>query len=131
LGSQVACLATYGLYTLLLFILNCYGLENTNDGIQFVLKNEVEVFWKFFEVLGDFDWDKYILTIYGPIRITNFYERLRDECNFDISLLVLKERMIYFGYKNEVESKSYLLFTPEEIDPLISKYAAIKLLSHC
>jgi hypothetical protein len=56
---------------------------------------------------------------------------LRDECNFDISLLVLKERMIYFGYKNEVESKAYLLFTPEDIDPLISKYAAIKLLSHC
>jgi DNA polymerase sigma len=76
LGSQLACMATYALYTLVIYIFNNYS-----EGI----KSEMQFFRKFFEILGDFDWDKHLITIYGPIRIQNLYDKLRDECNFDLN----------------------------------------------
>ena len=91
LGSQLACMATYGMYTLVIYVFNCYS--KTDD-----LSTEIKFFRKFFEVFGNFDWDKHMITIFGPIRILNFYERLRDECGFDINKLALKERMVYFEF---------------------------------
>jgi len=75
LGSQLACMATYGLYTLLIFILNCYSISPETGEFEFT--NEMEVFRKFFEVLGNFKWDEYIITIYGPVKVQNFHDRLR------------------------------------------------------
>ena len=48
---------------------------------------------KFFQIFGNFDWEKYMITIYGPVRVQNFYERLRDEFGFDMHLLAINERM--------------------------------------
>jgi hypothetical protein len=45
-----------------------------------------------------------MVTIFGPIRINNFYERLRDECNFDTHKLAIIERIHYFNYKSQEES---------------------------
>lgn len=96
LGSQLACMATYGLYTLIIFILNCYSI-NPETG-EFEFSNEVEVFRKFFEILGGFNWDEYIITIYGPVRVQNFHDRLRGQCDYDIVKLALKERMVFYKF---------------------------------
>lgn len=70
-------MATYGLYTLIIFIFNCYSINHQTG--NFELTNEMEVFRKFFKVLGTFKWDEYIITIYGPIKTNNFFDRLRSE----------------------------------------------------
>jgi hypothetical protein len=57
----------------------------------------MQLFRLYFEVFGKFDWDKYMITIFGPVRIQNFYEKLRDECNFDMYQLAMKEREAFFG----------------------------------
>ena len=77
LGAQLSCMATYALYTLAIFVFNCYGK-------QCDFKNEMEVMRQFFTVFGEFDWEKHMVTIYGPVRIHCFYERLRDEFDFDL-----------------------------------------------
>ncbi len=103
LGSQYACLATYGLYTLVIYILNCFSKQPNQIADQessIVLKTEIDVFKKFFEIFGEFKWDTYMITIFGPIKIHNFYERLRDDCNFDIHQLAINERMEYFNYSS-------------------------------
>lgn len=64
LGSQVACMATYGLYTLVIYVFNNYSKRNG----QIVIQNEIQFFKKFFEIFGSFDWEKYMITIYGPVR---------------------------------------------------------------
>ena len=123
LGSQLACMATYGMYTLALFVFNNFSKVSP-------ITTEMEFVRKFFEVLGTFDWDKYMITIFGPVRIQNFYDRLRDECNFDMNLLALNERIHYFGFKTQQSSLEAMMFTPEHIQPLIDKYAALRLLSY-
>ena len=70
LGSYAACMATYALYVLVLFIFNNFYEE---------LKTPMDVFRKFFELWGLFDWDQNIITIYSPIRTINYYERLKNE----------------------------------------------------
>ena len=69
LGSHAACMATYALYVLILFIIN-----------NFVeLTTPMEVFRKFFEVWGCYDWEQNIISMYSPIRAFNFYDRLKNE----------------------------------------------------
>jgi hypothetical protein len=46
-----------------------------------------------------------MITIYGPVRQQNFYDKLRDECNFDMNQLALNERMHFFGFKTQQESQ--------------------------
>lgn len=70
LGSYAACMATYALYVLVVFILNTFHEE---------AKTPMDVFRKFFEVWGHFDWEGHLITIYSPIRQANYYERLRNE----------------------------------------------------
>ena len=70
LGSHAACMATYALYVLVIFIINNFYGE---------LETPMDVFKKFFKVLGNFDWDTYMVSIYGPIRAFNFYDRLKHE----------------------------------------------------
>jgi hypothetical protein len=65
LGSYAACMATYALYTLVLYLFNNYYDE---------LHTPMDVLRKFFEVWGEFDWDNNIVTIYSPIKQKNFYE---------------------------------------------------------
>src|SRR5687768_10222449 len=70
LGSYAACMATYALYVLVLFIINNFYDE---------LSTPMDVFRKFFEVWGSFDFDTNIITLYSPIKGHNFFDRLRDE----------------------------------------------------
>lgn len=82
-------------------------------------------------MFGEFDWEKHIVTIYGPVRIHCFYERLRDEFDFDLHRLALAERKEHWKFASDEESLAALLFTPEDLSPLVEKYAALKLLSLC
>ena len=59
LGSYAACMATYALYVLVLFIINNFYDE---------LNTPMDVFRKFFEVWGSFDWEQNIITLYSPIK---------------------------------------------------------------
>ena len=72
-----------------------------------------------------------MVTIYGPVRIHGFYERLRDEFDFDLHKLALAERMDHWKYLSQEESLKAMLFSPEDLAPLVEKYAALKLLSLC
>jgi hypothetical protein len=56
LGAQVSCMATYGLYTLAMYLFNCYGKK-----LKF--ENEIQVVRAFFNVFGEFDWDQYMLML--------------------------------------------------------------------
>jgi hypothetical protein len=127
LGSQLACMATYGMYILAVYIFNNYGKDK--DGIM-VIKTEMQFLRKFFNVFGSFDWDKYMVTVYGPVRIQNFYDRLRDEFNFDINALAISERAFFFGFYKQEESLEGLLATPADLKPLLDKYSALRLLSY-
>ena len=69
LGSYAACMATYALYVLVIFIFNNFYDE---------LNTPMDVFKKFFQIWSRFDWENNIVTIFGPIRAINFYERLKD-----------------------------------------------------
>ena len=69
LGSQLACMATYGLYTLVIYVFTNYGKATCDGAGGLEIKTEWEVFKKFFEIFDNFDWDKYMITIFGPIRI--------------------------------------------------------------
>lgn len=70
LGSYAACMATYALYVLILFVFNNYFDE---------LHTPMDVLKKFFEVWSSFDWDSNILSLYSPIRTHNFYDKLKSE----------------------------------------------------
>jgi hypothetical protein len=72
LGSYAACMATYALYVLVLFIFNNFKDE---------LKSPMDVFRKFFEVWGFFDWDHNLITFYSSIKAANYYDRLKIEVN--------------------------------------------------
>lgn len=99
LGSHAANMATYALYVLVIFLLNNFYEE---------LNTPLDVFWKFFEFFSVFDWDSKMISIYGPIRTLNFYDRLKTECNFDIEKLAAIERS-----KDATYSDKPLLFEPE------------------
>ena len=70
LGSYAACMATYALYVLVVFIINNYHKE---------VNSPLDVMRVFFKIWGKFDWDNNISTMYTPIKTLNFYERLRNE----------------------------------------------------
>ena len=72
-----------------------------------------------------------MVTIFGPVRIQNIYDRLRDEFSFDHDLLALSDRMLYFGHSSMQESVGCLLATPDDLKPHIEKYSALRILSYC
>ena len=63
-------MATYALYTLILCTINNYYDE---------LETPMDVFRKFFEVWGNFDWFSNIVTVYSPISNFNFYDNLKEK----------------------------------------------------
>lgn len=69
LGSFAACMATYALYVLVLYIFNNFYDE---------LNSPMDVIKKFFNIWSNFDWDNNIVTIFGPVKSNTFYERLKD-----------------------------------------------------
>jgi hypothetical protein len=81
LGSYAACMATYALYVKILFVINNFNEE---------LQTPLDVFRRFFDFWGHFDWDSNLITMYSPIKTLNFYEKLRDEVrsNYNQSIIV-------------------------------------------
>ena len=72
-------MATYALYVLILNIINNYYDE---------LETPMDVFRKFLEVWGTFDWFSFILTVFCPIPSYNFYETLKEKVFVFINHLV-------------------------------------------
>lgn len=85
-------MATYALYTLTIFMFNCYGKK-----LKF--ENEIQVIRHFFHVFGEFDWDKYMLTVFGPIKLQGFHERLKDDFDYDLVKFSMMDRLEYFGFE--------------------------------
>jgi hypothetical protein len=113
LGSYAACMATYALYVLVLFVFNNYYEE---------LHTPMDVFRRFFQVWGAFDWDNNLVTMYSPIKAVNYYERLRNECNFEMDRLALLERMNLVEYLDLP-----LLITPDRLNSRQLMYSAVRL----
>ena len=67
LGSHLGCMATHALQVLIGYVLNAHYAE---------LQTPLDVFFKFFEVFGKFDWDKQVLSMFGPIYREGFYDLL-------------------------------------------------------
>ena len=65
LASNLGCMASYTLQTLIIYVLNEFYEE---------MKSPLDVMFKFFEIFGQFDWDMYILTIFGPIERSGIFE---------------------------------------------------------
>lgn len=112
LGSYAACMATYALYALVIYLFNYYHKE---------LRTPMDVFRKFFLIFGSFDWESYHLTIYGPVKACNFYERLK-ECNMDLDRLVMLEKMQNYETMNKD-----LLFSPHEFEQMMIKFSGVRL----
>ena len=82
LGSHIGCFSTYALEVLILFVLNNFYDE---------LQSPLHVFFKFFDVFGDFAWDDYIVTIYGPVSVALYWENCAYS-DFNVNTLALDER---------------------------------------
>lgn len=68
LGAHHGMLSSYALEIMVLFILNVHGSE---------LDSPLEVFHRFMQVFAEFDFDRYCLSILGPIELNSFpYPRL-------------------------------------------------------
>ncbi len=80
LGSYAACMATYALYVLVIFVINNYYKE---------VHSPWDVFRKFFDVWGAFDWDSNIITVYNPIKAHNFYDNLKSEVMISNSITLI------------------------------------------
>lgn len=113
LGSYAACMATYALYVLIIFILNNYHCE---------MQTPLDVFKQFFRIWGNFDWTNNLATIYCPIKTLNFYDRLKNECNFDLDQLALVERAMIREYRE----RGALLISPETLVERMIGYAAVR-----
>lgn len=77
IGSYAACMATYGLYVLILFVINNFYDE---------LSSPMDVFKKFFQVWGNFDWETNMISIYSPVKALNFYDKLKTEVRYKNSM---------------------------------------------
>ena len=122
LGSHAANMATYALYVLVIFLINNFEVDTPLD-----------VFMLFFEYFGGsisstcnksascFDWDQTMISIFGPIRTHNFYDRLKTEFNFDMEKFALYERSNHFlkdsagSLKTNFKVRQELLFKPEDL----------------
>jgi poly(A) polymerase Pap1 len=102
LGSYAACMATYALYVLVIFVFNNYQEE---------LQTPMDVFRRFFQVWGTFDWEAHLVTMYSPIKTVNYYERLRNECNFEMDRLALLERISLTEF-----NERQLMVTPDRLN---------------
>jgi hypothetical protein len=71
----------------------------------------MDVFRRFFQVWGTFDWETHLVTMYSPIKTVNYYERLRNECNFEMDRLALLERISLTEY-----NEKQLMVTPDRLN---------------
>ncbi len=103
LGSHAANMATYALYVLVIFLVN-----------NFEVRTPMEVLKLFFYYYGTFDWDQTMVSIYSPIRTLNFYDKLKNEFNFDLDKLALSQR----AQEADPLMLPKPLIAPEDLDDL-------------
>ena len=60
--------------------------------------------------------------MYSPIKTVNYYERLRNECNFEMDRLALLERINLCDYREKP-----LLVTPDRLNSRQVMYSAVRL----
>ena len=99
LGSHAANMATYALYVQVIFLLNNFHQE---------LKTPLDVFYKYFDWFREFDWDRQMLSVYGPINTLNVCDRSKNLNEIDIEIMALNEREKHDDLKTRP-----LLFTPD------------------
>jgi hypothetical protein len=63
LGAHHGLISTYGLETLVLYIFNVYHAA---------LRTPLEVLHRFLEAFAAFDWDRYCLSLRGPVPLSSF-----------------------------------------------------------
>ena len=83
LGSHAANMATYALYVLVIFLVN-----------NFDVRSPMEVLKLFFNYFSRFDWDNTIISIFGPIRSTNFFDKLKSEFGQDLDKYATNQRSV-------------------------------------
>lgn len=59
-----------------------------------------------------------MITIYGAVKTLNFYDRLKNEFNFDIKNFALSERCV--TGENRIKMRTTLLFSPEDLNELFT-----------
>jgi hypothetical protein len=96
-------MATYALYVLVIFLVN-----------NFEVRTPMEVLKLFFYYYGTFDWDQTMVSIYSPIRTLNFYDKLKNEFNFDLDKLALSQR----AQEADPLMLPKPLIAPEDLDDL-------------
>lgn len=99
LGSHAANMATYGLYIQIIFLLNNFHED---------LKTPLDVFYKYFSYYSTFDWERQMLSVYGPVNYLNVCDRSKNQSEIDVEKLALSERE-----KHEDLKTRSLLFTPD------------------
>ena len=118
LGSHAANMATYALYVLVIYLAN-----------NFFVETPMELFKLFFHYFGtSFDWDSTLLTVFGPIRTLNFYDRLKSEFQFDLDKFALAERAILLETSQECAMRTKPLFAPCDLHDLAMHFSTIRLL---
>jgi hypothetical protein len=91
LGSHAANMATYALYIQIIFLLNNFHTE---------LKTPLDVFYKYFSFFSSFDWERYMLSVYGPINTLSVCDRSKNQSEIDIERLAITEREKHEELKN-------------------------------
>lgn len=115
LGSHAANMATYALYIQVIFLLNNFSDQ---------LLTPLDVFRKYFSFFATFDWERQMLSIYGPVSAHNVCDRSRVQSEIDIEKLAIAERV-----KHPELNGRELLFRPEEMLDRQINYAAIRILT--
>ena len=112
LGSHAANMATYALYVLVIYLVN-----------NFEVRSPLEVFKLFFWYFGNtFDWDQTMVSIFGPIKTLNFYDRLKTEFSFDLDKFALSERaQMTVPFMLETP-----LFAPSDLEDLQVHFSLIR-----
>lgn len=63
LGAHHGMLSSYALEVMVLYVMNVHGEE---------MDSPMEVFLRFMQVFADFDWERYCLSVLGPIELEHF-----------------------------------------------------------
>ena len=69
IGANNGLFTSYALEVMIIYIFNNY---------YFDVKNEIDILVKFFEIFADFEWDIYVLTMYGRVSKESYYELYKN-----------------------------------------------------
>jgi len=100
LGSNIGLMASCALE---LITLNIFNTNYTN------IKNEIDVFFYFFNFVNNIDFDKSIITLFGPISKNDFFNNINDNKKKEL-----------FWYINNDKKENYL-FNLEELKEFMDK----------